>query len=121
MKTTLEPLGSLWLALTGPLVWLAHIVALYATEALLCAGPASGFRLFFPIATVLTVVAGLALVGFVSWRKAAGPGGGRLAGQSGSRFLHDVSIPLSALALLGVIWATLPAMLLPACAPVVGN
>jgi hypothetical protein len=90
---------------------------MYGTQTLICAaadgGDGSKFALAAAVltATALVVLAGL-MVGQMPWRVHAGA-----AEMASVRlFVRSTAFGLAALAMLGVIWVGLPAILLPACA-----
>jgi hypothetical protein len=123
MTLRIRSVGALWLSLTGPIVWVAHFSLLYGIDAAICSGFGMAFleRHFWLLALGLTALALITLLCFIAWQFAVrrrndhAPNNG-----SGSPFLRDTSIALAALAMIGVLWSALPAMLLPACATAAG-
>jgi hypothetical protein len=113
---TPRPLGGLWLALFGPLLWAAHLFALYALEALVCAGRMSNASHLRPLAVVLTAITVAVLLALIAAHVRTTSHGPR----SFARFLGDISTVLAVFALIGVLWGALSAVLLPACAPAIG-
>ena len=114
--------GALWLYLSGPIVWAAHFSLLYGLEAAICSGP-GGSSLesqFWLIALGLTAAA-LILLCFVAWQLALRRHDHNAANKTNkSPFLRDLSIALVALATIGVLWSTLPALVLPVCTTATG-
>jgi hypothetical protein len=113
-----RPITSMLLALAGPIVWLAHFLALYLAEAFLCTfpGPASTITLR-AMAAVLTVLAVLVLA--VAARGYASGYGG-FGGSNPSNAHLALARPLALLSILAVLWTFVPAVLLPACTPGAG-
>ena len=111
-----RPFNDFLRLLIAPAIWFAHLVVVYGAEALICTGPtASGSRSMVWIVTGATAAALLGLVvsavlsrpGFVAAGK---------PDRSGSKFLQSAALALALLSALGVVWTTLPAALLAACA-----
>ena len=120
MGTSSRSTGELALLLAGPTVWAVHFFLMYGAEVLICTGPVATSRggQLLPVAIALTAVAMTGLLCILVRRFALD----RQAHQAtedihGSLFWRDASTALAALAMLGVLWVALPAMLLPACAP----
>ena len=100
--------------LAGPLVWATHFLAIYAITALLCERSSAQTPVleFLPWAIACaTLVAAAALFTIIAMSLRE-----RRNQRSAARFVHWLSATLAALALLAVLWETLPAMLVPACA-----
>ncbi len=118
--TPVRPLGDFLRVLAPPAIWFMHLVVVYGAEALICIGPSpAGETTMVLIVAVATVAALIGLVvsaamvirpGFIF---AARPGGG-------SKFLPGVTLTLTVLSGLAVIWAAVPAVALPACASPAG-
>lgn len=108
--------------LFGPIVWTAHFFMMYGTAAAFCTGLAAGStagqsRL---IAVVLTVLAIALLLCFAAWQLV----GYRRDLSDGSvndtplLFMRTTAIALAILALIGVVWVAVPAMVLSPCGDV---
>jgi hypothetical protein len=113
----------LWLYLGGPIVWAAHFSLLYGIEAAICSGfgRSSLGRQFWLIALGLTAVALTILLCFIAWQLALRRHDHNAAHNTNkSSFLRDMSIALVALATIGVLWSTLPALVLPVCTTATG-
>jgi hypothetical protein len=107
--------------LFGPIVWTAHFFMMYGTAAALCMGlardsAAGQSRL---IAVVLTVLAIALLLCFAAWQLVGyrrnlsdGPVDAALL------FMRTTAIALAILALIGVVWVAVPAMVLSPCGDV---
>jgi hypothetical protein len=113
-------IGELAFVLAGPMVWAAHFFLLYGAEVLICTGPVAGSRgeQLLPVAAALTTAAVAGLLAIL----VAGLTSGRQArqateGTTRSLFWRDAPTALAMLAMLGVLWTALPALLIPACAP----
>jgi hypothetical protein len=120
MGTRSRSTGELALALAGPAVWAVHFFLMYGAEVLTCTGAAATSRggQVLPVAIALTVVAMTGLFCILVWRFAPVRRPHQAADDiHGSLFWRDASTALAALAMLGVLWVALPAILLPACAP----
>ena len=115
--------GALWLYLSGPIVWAAHFSLLYGLEAAICSGlgRSSLENKFWLIALGLTAVALITLLCFIAWQLALRRHDHNAANKiNRSPFLRDMSIALVALATIGVLWSTLPALVLPVCTTAAG-
>ena len=114
--------GTLWLYLSGPLVWAAHFSLLYGLEAAICSSPgrSSLMSQFWLIALGLTAAA-LTLLCFLARQLALRRHEhGAINKTNGSPFLRDLSIALVALAMIGVLWSTLPALVIAVCTTATG-
>ena len=115
--------GALWLYLTGPIVWAAHFFLLYGLEAAICSGlgTSSLASKFWLIALGLTAVALTALLCFSAWQLALRRRDHNASNKiDKSPFLRDLSMSLVALATFGVLWSTVPALILPVCTTAAG-
>jgi hypothetical protein len=100
--------GPLAWSLAGPAIWFVHLSILYAAETLICLSPNPGEGAMFAISTVATVAvigALLAVGAFQLSRR-------RIAAD---RFLAETGLLLTALALVGVLFATVGLMTIDAC------
>lgn len=113
-STTSTTTRRLWVA---PLVWAAHFLAIYAFTALACARKsATGWYgvdavpWFVGAATLVAAALLLAMISIAvrDLRRGASP-------LQPSAFTHWLSAALAGLALLAVVWETLPVLLIPLC------
>jgi hypothetical protein len=105
-------IGELTVPLTGPAVWAAHLFTLYGAEALLCSMPTPSVAMLWFAAMAATAIAAILLLGFMLWQAR------RKNRHAATRFfLRELSLVLAGLALLGVLWTSLPAASVPACTP----
>ena len=111
-----RPVSELLRVFTGPLVWFAHFVIAYGTEAILCTPAAGAPRLMTGLLAIATALA-FAALGAFAWSMMPRH---RAPATEDAAFLRVVALALAALSLLGVIWTTLPALSLPACASPAG-
>jgi hypothetical protein len=98
---------------SGPLIWAAHFLAVYAFTGILCARPAmqkewlgvnvATWSVFLAAVVALAAIASLQL----RWR--------RLLKDGQTRFIHRVALGLALLSALAIIWETVPAMLIQGC------
>jgi hypothetical protein len=119
----IRPVGELWLYLSGPIVWAVHFSLLYGLEALICSGfgRSSLGRQFWLIALGLTAVALITLVWFTARQLALRRHDHNATRKTNrSSFYRDMSIALVGLAMIGVLWSTLPALVVPVCATAAG-
>ena len=117
-KIRTRSVGALWLYFSGPFVWAAHFSLLYGIEAAICSGlgRSSLESKFWLVALGLTAAALITLGCFVAWQLRLRRHDHNAANKiNRSPFLRDVSIALVALAVIGVLWSTLPALVLPVC------
>ena len=111
-----RPLSDFLRVLVAPFIWFTHLVIVYAAEALVCIGPpadrgnAMGLVVFLASTAALTSLAILA-AGILRAGNTAPP----TANQERTWFTR-VSLLLTLLSILGVIWTVLPTLVLPACA-----
>ena len=111
-----RPVSDLLRVFTGPVVWFAHFAAVYGAEALMCAPALGRPRLMTGLLVIATAVA-LAALGLFTWRLMRQH---RTPASDNAAFLRIAALSLAALSLLGLIWTTLPALWLPACASPAG-
>jgi hypothetical protein len=119
----IRSVGELWLYLGGPIVWAAHFSLLYGIEAVICSGfgRSSLKSQFWLIALGLTAVALITLLCFIAWQLALRRRDYNATNKTDrSSFLRDMSIALVALAMIGVLWSTMPALVLPVCTTATG-
>ena len=111
-----RPVGDFLRVLIAPAIWFAHFSVLYAAEALICIGPPGdrgttmGWTVFLATAAALTSLAILA-AGILRAGNTTPP-----TANQASTWLPRVSILLTILSVLGVIWTVIPTLVLPACA-----
>ena len=113
MSAHVKSIGSVLPLLAGPLIWAAHLFMLYLVESYACPGIDTGI--------VRSVGAGgtllaLAAAGFAAWMFSRSPPQEYGKGVLATAF----ALPLSMLSAVAIVWAALPAILLPACAPAIG-
>lgn len=110
-----RPLADFLQALAPLLIWFAHLTILYAAETLICIGPPAAAATVMAWTTALATAAALTALLLAAWmlRRSKASGTQNLGG---SRFLAGVSYLLILLSLLGVVWTTLPTVVLPVCA-----
>jgi hypothetical protein len=103
--------------MAGPALWLAHLLAVYGTTSLVCAGRlpfGSGGRALAVGAGGVTVLA----IGVSIWllvravREHADP-----AESDARRFVNRATIALSVFAVIAIVWTGLPVLLAAGCAP----
>ena len=119
---TQRSIGAFILALGGLLVWAAHFTLLYGAQTAFCTvSPDSwsdtGLRIAGLALTAVAVGVLLGLAGRPRLHTQAGSHRGSAKDRDSARFLRQVSMAGAALALLAVVWATVPLLLLPACGP----
>ncbi len=119
----IRSVGALWLYLSGPIVWAAHFSLLYGLEAAICSGlgRSSLENKFWLVALGLTAVALITMLCFVAWQLRLRRHDHKAANKlNRPPFLRDMSIALVALSMIGVLWSTLPALVLPVCTTAAG-
>ena len=109
-----RPFGDFLRLLIAPAIWFAHFSSLYAAETLICIGPQAGRGAMTGI-VVLATAAGLTGLIILAARlrrsgKMAAPGPGH-----GRSWLRRTALLLTLLSALGIIWTTLPTVILPSC------
>ncbi len=107
-----------WRLWVGPLVWATHFLAIYGFTALACARivepgwfGVGAVPWFVGAATLVAAAALLVTIGF-----AVRDGRRAVSSQEPSRFMHSLTAAIASLALLAVVWETLPVLLVPVCA-----
>lgn len=110
-----RPFGDFLRLLIAPAIWFAHFSSLYAAETLICIGPPADQATTMGWIAVLATAAGLTGLIILAARlrrfgriAAPGPGHGR-------SWLRRTALLLTLLSALGIIWTTLPTVILPAC------
>lgn len=95
-----------WLFLLGgPLIWAAHFLAIYATASIsvqLAGGATVPARLVIALAGLLAAIAA-ALLAHAAWR--------RTSQTPFDAFERAVALAGAAIALIAIVWQTLPALL----------
>jgi hypothetical protein len=94
-------MAGLWMA-SGALVWAAHFTALYGFTALACA---RGLGFAVPWVAGGATLAALGALALIAWRH-------RRRGE----FNAGLTLALAGLALLAVIYETVPLFIVPICA-----
>lgn len=114
----------LWLLAASPLIWAAHFLASYCTAAIWCArfvGPdkaLSSARLAIAVYTILALI-GVAIIGWHGFKR-DGFGGSHLRHDIDSpldrhRFLGFMTLLLSGLSAVAVIYTALAAVFIGSC------
>ncbi len=94
--------SSILLRIVAPLlIWFAHISVLYAAATLLCPTREGAFLITTTIATVFVLVLLTYLIASTS-----------TAARRSTVFIKMLTLSLTALAFLGVLWTSAPVMLL---------
>lgn len=98
----------------GALIWAAHFLVIYAFTAIACArGFAGAEWLGLGVVPVTITAATLVAAGVAAtmiWT-----GVRTLHAEAGSNFVGWMTVGCAALALLAILWETLPAFMIPAC------
>jgi hypothetical protein len=111
-----RPFGDFLRLLIAPTIWFAHFSLLYAAEALICIGPAAdrgGAMGGTVVVVTVAALTGLLILGARLLRS-----GETVAPEPGhsASWLRRTSLLLTLLSALGILWTTLPTVILPACA-----
>jgi len=111
----IRPLGDLLRLFIAPAIWFAHLGALYAAEALICAGPqrSHGDTMNW-IVFLFTVAALMCLIILAVRALRPGDGVPPPSGQT-SAWFRRTTLLLAVLSGSGVIWTSLPTAFLPVC------
>lgn len=113
-------LGVLIYILSGPLIWAAHLFAVYAAQSVACtfiAPPGPGVGNVVSVSVILATIAAAIAAGWLCLR----PSGveASLFGSAGhvspSAFENSLTRLLAGLSLAGILWAGMAALILPAC------
>jgi hypothetical protein len=115
-------IGAFILALGGLLIWAAHFALLYGVQTAFCTvipggWSATGLRIAGLALTAVAVAVLLVLAGRPRLHMQAGSHRESAKDTDSARFLRQVSMAGATLALLAMLWATVPLLLLPACGP----
>ena len=99
-----------WRLFVGPVVWACHFFAIYASTAIVCARAGSG-------ATIALAVAGATLVAaaILLWTVAATVRDRAATASARRAFIRRLTMTTAGLALVAVVFETLPLLLVPAC------
>ena len=117
-----EEAESLWRITLAPVTWVAHFVTSYAVAAVICArapGLLDAARMGLGLATLLALAV-IAWLGWRAWRqwdyRTTGDSTNAL-GQAEDRhqFLGHAAVLLALISAIGVIYGTLPVLLLDTC------
>lgn len=103
------------LMLSGPIIWAAHFLFVYGFTGIVCARPAfhiewmgvSITAWMVSIATLLSIAA----IGAVQVRMRK-----RVPSAGDQRFVPVMTCMLALLAVVAIVWETLPAFIVPPCA-----
>jgi hypothetical protein len=101
------------LLFAGPLIWAVHFIAIYAVNGILCARLSAsetwtGIAAWAVAGAGALAIAAMAAIGL--WVRP------RDATPDSHAFIQWVSLMLSLLASVAIVWETLPVFLVPACA-----
>lgn len=110
---------SLLAMIAGPTVWTVHFLACYVTVSLACAAGSAGPVLPTIVAVTAASLVLLAGIGLAAWRRwRAVRGSKQVRGQDAAvtPFLALVTLMLSVLSAIAVLWVALPSAMLPSCA-----
>lgn len=120
-----EEADTLWEITLGPTVWALHFLASYIGAAITCeklAGEPS--LLTFRLAAAVGTAGALALIGFLGWRawQAWDPLSGDIddslagfADEDRHAFLGQAALLLCGVSFIGVVYTTLPVLVLASC------
>jgi hypothetical protein len=120
MSTRTRPIADLASMTGGPLIWAAHFGLTYGSQTMFCArAQHPDTALFWVIEAVVTASACAALLALAYALRIRIPGAtDTLAGESqGMPFVRHVAMAGIGLALLAIVWSTLPTVLLEPCGP----
>lgn len=115
---------SLWRITFSPLIWAVHFVTAYGATALICAktAPATvlALRLGIGIGTIVALVA-IVWLGWRSWRQWDLIQDREWENDAGTdedrhQFLGHAAFLLSIISFIGVVYVSLPALLIESCA-----
>ncbi len=112
-----RPLGDFLRVLIAPAIWFAHFSVLYAAEALTCLVKTQerGFGMGWTIALATAGALTGQIILIARLLRSGTPV--RPAPDDGMAWLRRTSLLLSLLSGLAIVWTTLPAVILPPCAP----
>jgi NADH:ubiquinone oxidoreductase subunit 6 (subunit J) len=95
--------------LAAPLLWFAHLIAMYGVTALYCARNLPGLPL-------VSVVVTLGALGGLVWLSVNALRDLRAGADTpGRRFADAVAVGLCAFSALAIVWTVLPTLLVPSC------
>jgi hypothetical protein len=103
------------LLFSGPIIWAIHFLVIYGFIGVLCARPPVtttwfGIGIAVWVISAASLIALAAMAALCLWAKP------REAVEDNHAFVRWMSITLSLLSALGIIWETLAAYLVPTCA-----
>lgn len=105
-------------ALSGFLIWAAHLLIVYVVEALACARGFADLRLLglgvVPLTTAVATAAAVLAVGAILLATAR-PGGGGPDRFSAAPFLRRLTAIVAGLSLVGILWDALPVLMVAPC------
>ena len=104
------PLRRAGFALTGPVIWAAHFLAVYASESLACRWNEPAAHDAIVAGATFFAIAAILLHARRTVRNTDTNGG-----CEAQRFIRLTALALDGLSLIGVCWAGLAALLLGAC------
>jgi hypothetical protein len=115
MTPRVRPVTDIVLALSGPLIWVAHFFVLYLTEAFVCAGPAPPAGMVRWIGTIATAAALLALGLLALGIPKPVTAQANIANATAASF--SFATPLNCLSMIAIVWTSIPLILVPECLP----
>ena len=110
-----RPFTDLLRLFIGPAVWFAHFTVVYGAEALICTPPIGSPRAMVWTGLAATAVAlgALTIFSVALWHERVPEEAPHE--HTGAAFLRSAPLLLAVLAMLAVIWTSLPIATLPAC------
>lgn len=113
-------LGVLIYIISGPLIWAAHLFVVYAAQSVACtfiAPPGPGVGNVVSVSVILATIAGAIATGWLCLRPSGVKASlfGNASHVSPSIFENSLMRLLAGLSLVGILWAGMAAMILPAC------
>jgi hypothetical protein len=107
-------LTELLLCLGGPIVWALHLFGLYGGATLACVPTTTDHIDLASLAATLTLTAVAAVLGLMLWQ-ATRRWPQHAEHRGATRFLRRVSFVLGGIAIVAIVWSTVPVLLLYPC------
>jgi hypothetical protein len=106
---------SFLLIFSGPIIWAVHFVAIYGAAGVICARPAAARLQWFGLhaadwSTLIASAVAIAAIGAVILHMRKTIGHAKYAG-----LIPWITVGLGMLAIVAILWETLPILLIPAC------